>query len=52
MNIWWTNLTNLTMHLSNISQCTIHNKNMIISVLNDALLDMGLVHFGICEIVL
>ena len=38
------------MHLSHIPQCTIQNWIVHISVLNDALWDMGLVHCGICEI--
>ena len=32
-----------------IPQCTIHNRNVCISVLNSALWDMGQVHCGICE---
>ena len=36
------------MHLSHIPQCTIQNWIVHISVLNDALWDMGLVHGGIC----
>ena len=43
------NLTNPKVHLSHIPQCTIQNKNVPISVLNSALLDMGQVHCGICE---
>ena len=31
-------------------QCTIHNRNVHISVLNDALWDMEQVHYGICEL--
>ena len=38
------------MHLFHILQCTIQNKNVHISVLNDALWDMEQVHCGICEI--
>ena len=43
-------LTNPTVHLSNIPQSTIQNRNVYISVLSGALLDMGQVHCGICEI--
>ena len=37
------------MHLFHIPQCTSQNRNMQISVLNGALLDMEQVHCGICE---
>ena len=37
------------MHLSHISQCTIANRNVRISVRNGVLWDMGKVHNGICE---
>ena len=36
--------------LSHIPQYTIQNRNVHISVLNDASWDMGQVHCGICEI--
>ena len=42
-------LTNPTMHLSPIPQCTIQYRNMHISVMNAALWDMGQVNFWICE---
>ena len=45
----WTNLVNTTIHLFYISQSTIQNRNVHISVLNGALWDMGLVHCGVCE---
>ena len=38
-----------TMHLSNISQCAIRNRNVHISVLNGVLWDMGLAYCGIYE---
>ena len=38
------------MHLTHNPQCTIQNRNVHISVLNDALRDMGRVDCGICEI--
>ena len=38
------------MHLFHISQCTIQNRNVHISVLNGALWDMEQVHCGVCEI--
>ena len=38
------------MHQFHIPQCTIQNKNVRFSVLNDALWDMRQVHCGICEI--
>ena len=38
------------MHLFNIPQCTIQNRNVHISVLNGALWDMEQVHCRICEI--
>ena len=38
------------MHRFDIPQCTIQNRNVHISVLKDALWDMGYVHFGICEL--
>ena len=38
------------MHLPHNPQCTIQNRNVYISVLNGALLDMAKVHCGICEI--
>ena len=37
-------ITNPTGHLSHILKCTIQNRNVHISVLNDALWDMGQVH--------
>ena len=37
------------MHLFHIPQCTIQNRNVHISVLNDALWDMEQMHCGICE---
>ena len=37
------------MHLFHTPQCNIQNKNVHISVLNSALLDMKQVHCGICE---
>ena len=46
----WTKLTNPTVHLSHIPQCTIQNINVHISVLNGALWDIGQLHCGICEI--
>ena len=45
-----TSFTNHTMHLSHIPQCTIQNRNVPISVLNDALWDMEQLQCGICEI--
>ena len=42
--------TTPTMHLTHIPQCTIQNRNVHISILNDALWDMEHVHWGICEI--
>ena len=38
------------MHLSHISQCTIWNWNVHLSILNGALWDMEQVRHGICEI--
>ena len=38
------------MHLTHNPQCTIQNRNVHISFLNDALRDMGRVDCGICEI--
>ena len=38
------------MHLFHISQCSIQNRNVHISVLNGALWDMEQVHSGICEL--
>ena len=38
------------MRLFHIPQYTIQNRNMYISVLNDALSDTEQVHCGICEI--
>ena len=38
------------MHLFYIPQCTIQNRNVHISVLNDALWDMEQVYFGIYEL--
>ena len=40
------------MHLSHIPRCTIQNRYMHISVLNDEMCDMKQVHCGICETVL
>ena len=37
------------MHLSHIPQHTIQNINLLISVLNGVLSDMGQVHCGICK---
>ena len=42
--------TNFIMYLFQIPLCVIQNRNMYISVLNGALLDMEPVHSGICEI--
>ena len=42
-------ISNSTVHLFHIPQCTIHNRNVHISVLNDALCNMGQMHCGICE---
>ena len=42
--------TNPRMHLIHISQCSIQNRNVHISVLKGALWDMEQVHSGICEI--
>ena len=53
IHILWlsqTNLTNPTMHLFHILQCTIRNRNMHISVLNVALWDMEQLLCGICEL--
>ena len=44
------NLTNPTMHLFHIPQCTIQNRNVHISVLNGALWDMEQLHCEICEL--
>ena len=41
-------LSNPTMHLSHIPQCTTPNRNAHISVLNGALWDVGQVHCVIC----
>ena len=38
------------MHLFNIQQCTVQNKNVHISVLTGSLWDMEQVHYGICEL--
>ena len=38
------------MHLFHISQCTIQNRKVHISVLDGALWDMAQVHYVICEI--
>ena len=38
------------MHLLHIPQCSIQNRNVHISVLNETLWEMELVHSGICEI--
>ena len=38
------------MHLLKIPECSIQNRNVHISVLNGAFLDMEQVYFGICEI--
>ena len=38
------------MHLFDIPQCTIQNRNVHISVLNGTLWDIEPVHYGICEI--
>ena len=38
------------MHLSQIPQCSIQNRNVHISILNGAMWDMEQVHSGICEI--
>ena len=46
---WLSNLTNPTVHLFRIPQCTIHNRKVHISVLNGALWYMGQVHHVICE---
>ena len=45
----YTNLTNPTLHLSHIPQCTIQNRNVYISVLNGALWDMGQMHVGVWD---
>ena len=46
----WANLTNPIMHLFHIPQYIIQSRNVHISVLNDALWDMGQVHRGICKL--
>ena len=45
-----TKFMKLTMHMSHIPQCTIQNRNVLISVLNGALWDIRQVHCRICEI--
>ena len=52
ITVMWqqTNLTNPTMHLFHIPQCTIQNRNVDISVLNGALWDKQQLHCGICEL--
>ena len=45
-----TKLTNPTMHVSHIPQCTIQNRNAHISVLNGVLWDMEQLHYRICEV--
>ena len=50
MEIWYTNFTNITVHLFHIPQCTIQNRNVHISVLNGALWDMEQMHGEICEL--
>ena len=45
-----TKFTNSTMNLSHISQCTIQNRNVHCSVLNNALWDMGEGYCGISEV--
>ena len=52
MIVFWflcqlTKFTNFTMHLLYITQCTIQNRNVLILVLNSALLDMEELHCGI-----
>ena len=42
--------TNPTIHLFQISQCSIQNRNVYISVLDEALWDMQQEHFGIFKI--
>ena len=45
-----TNITHSTMHLFHFPQCNIQSRNMHISVLTDALWDMGEMHHGNCDI--
>ena len=45
-----TKLTNPTMHVSHIPQCTIQNRNAHISVLNGVLWDMEQLHYRIYEV--
>ena len=47
----WNLLTNPTMQLSHITQCTIQNINVYISFLYGAFWDIGLVYCGICEFI-
>ena len=46
----WANHTKHTMRLFHIPQCTIHNRNVPISVLNGAFWDIEQMHCGICEL--
>ena len=48
-NDYETNVTNPAMLMSNISQYTIQNRNVHISVLNGVLWDMRQVHCGLDE---
>ena len=45
-----TRLTNPTVHLSHIPHCTVQNRIVHTSILNDVLWDIGQGHCGICDI--